>query len=44
MERLQPNCIPLHACKEPGLYVVVLEVEGPDGKDRLSKIWDVAVR
>lgn len=35
---------PIHQYEEPGLYVVVLEVEGPDGKDRLSKVWDVAVR
>lgn len=35
---------PIHKYKEPGLYVVVLEVEGPEGKDRLSKVWDVAIR
>lgn len=35
---------PTHQYDEPGLYVVVLEVDGPDGKDRLSKVWDVAVR
>ncbi|SMO53940.1 PKD domain-containing protein [Gracilimonas mengyeensis] len=35
---------PIHQYEEPGLYVVVLEVEGPEGKDRLSKVWDVAVR
>ena len=35
---------PIHTYKEPGLYVVVLEVSGPDGKDRLSKVWDVAIR
>lgn len=35
---------PIHQYKEPGLYVVVLEVEGPEGKARLSKVWDVAIR
>ena len=27
-----------------GEYIVVLYVEGPGGKSRLSKIWDVTVR
>lgn len=35
---------PMHAYKKAGEYVVVLYVEGPAGKSRLSKIWDVAVR
>lgn len=35
---------PIHQYEEPGLYVVVLEVEGPEGKDRLSKVWDVAIK
>lgn len=35
---------PVHQYTEPGLYVVILEVEGPEGKDRLSKVWDVAIR
>jgi hypothetical protein len=35
---------PIHQYKEPGLYVVVLEVEGPEGSDRLSKVWDVSIR
>lgn len=35
---------PLHTYDEPGLYVVVLYIEGPDGKDRLSKVWDVSIR
>jgi PKD repeat protein len=35
---------PIHAYKKAGEYVVVLYVEGPAGKSRLSKIWDVAVR
>jgi PKD repeat protein len=35
---------PIHAYKAAGEYVVVLYVEGPAGKSRLSKIWDVTVR
>ncbi|HEY0263059.1 MAG TPA: PKD domain-containing protein [Granulicella sp.] len=35
---------PLHSYKEPGAYIVVLYVEGPEGKSRMSKIWDVNVR
>lgn len=36
---------PIHQYKNPGLeYVVVLYVEGPEGKARMSKVWDVAVR
>ncbi len=35
---------PQHIYKEPGLYVVVLWVEGPEGKSRLSKVWDVALK
>lgn len=35
---------PSHAYKEPGNYVVVLDVEGPAGKSRLSKVWDVTVK
>jgi hypothetical protein len=35
---------PVHQYKAPGNYVVVLYVEGPAGKSRLSKIWDVTVR
>ena len=38
----QPN--PIHAYQEPGNYVVVLDVSGPDGKSRLSKVWDVTVK
>jgi hypothetical protein len=34
---------PIHAYKDAGTYVVVLYVEGPAGKSRLSKVWDVAV-
>lgn len=35
---------PVHQYEEPGLYVVVLDVEGPEGSDRLSKVWDVSIR
>ena len=35
---------PQHSYKEPGKYVVVLWVEGPHGKSRLSKVWDVVVK
>jgi hypothetical protein len=35
---------PLHAYESPGNYVVVLEVEGPEGKSRRSKVWDVQLK
>jgi hypothetical protein len=35
---------PLHRYKEPGHYVVVLDIEGPAGKSRRSKVWDVMVK
>ncbi len=35
---------PIHAYQSPGRYVVTLWVEGPEGKSRRSKVWDVAVR
>jgi hypothetical protein len=35
---------PIHQYKAAGEYVVVLYVEGPAGKSRLSKIWDVVIR
>jgi hypothetical protein len=35
---------PIHQYKAAGEYVVVLYVEGPAGRSRLSKIWDVTVR
>lgn len=35
---------PIHQYKEAGKYVVVLWVEGPAGKSRHSKVWDVAVK
>ncbi len=35
---------PLHQYKKEGKYIVVLYVEGPDGKSRRSKMWDVALK
>lgn len=35
---------PQHNYKNPGKYVVVLYIEGPDGKSQRSKVWDVAVK
>ena len=28
---------------EPGEYIVTLHVEGPAGKDRRTKVWDVTL-
>ena len=35
---------PQHAYQKPGPYVVALYVEGPDGKSRRAKVWDVDVK
>jgi hypothetical protein len=35
---------PLHAYEKPGNYVVILDIEGPAGKSRRSKVWDVQMR
>lgn len=35
---------PQHVYQAAGQYVVVLDVEGPVGKSRRSKVWDVAVK
>lgn len=35
---------PLHAYAKPGDYVVVLDVQGPDGSSRRSKVWDVQLK
>jgi uncharacterized membrane protein len=36
---------PLHAYKDARpSYVVVLDVEGPDGKARRAKVWDVQLK
>ncbi|MBV5348441.1 PKD domain-containing protein, partial [bacterium] len=35
---------PVHQYKDAGKYIVILDIEGPDGKSRMSKVWDVAVK
>ncbi|HEY3913858.1 MAG TPA: PKD domain-containing protein, partial [Verrucomicrobiae bacterium] len=35
---------PMHTYKDAGHYVVVLWVEGPAGKSRRAKVWDVVVK
>lgn len=35
---------PLHTYEKAGLYIVTLYIEGPDGKSRRAKVWDVAIR
>ena len=35
---------PHHIYQEPGKYVVVLWVEGPEGKSRRAKVWDVVLK
>lgn len=35
---------PIHQYKDAGKYLVTLWIEGPDGKSRRSKLWDVAVK
>jgi PKD domain len=35
---------PVHTYEKTGQYVVVLNVEGPAGKSRRSKVWDVTLR
>ncbi|MBC8095802.1 MAG: PKD domain-containing protein, partial [Akkermansiaceae bacterium] len=35
---------PIHDYQQPDNFVVVLEVEGPDGKSRRSKVWDVQLK
>lgn len=35
---------PAHQYKEPGKYIVILDIEGPAGKSRMAKVWDVAVK
>ncbi len=34
---------PTHRYREPGEFIVTLYVEGPDGKARRAKIWDVTL-
>ena len=35
---------PTHAYEKAGSYVVILDVSGPAGKSRLSKVWDVSLK
>jgi len=35
---------PQHIYKAPGNYVVVLDIEGPAGQSRFSRVWDVTVK
>ncbi len=35
---------PQHAYARSGRYIVTLNIEGPDGKSRRAKVWDVAVK
>jgi PKD repeat protein len=34
---------PTHQFQEPGEYIVTLHVEGPAGKARRTKVWDVTL-
>jgi len=34
---------PTHRYEKPGEFVVVLSVEGPEGRSRRSKVWDVSL-
>jgi hypothetical protein len=35
---------PQHTYKDPGNYIVVLDIEGPAGQSRFSRVWDVTVQ
>ncbi len=35
---------PQHAYKDPGNYIVVLDIAGPAGKSRFSRVWDVTLK
>ncbi|UKM63830.1 PKD domain-containing protein [Flavobacteriaceae bacterium GSB9] len=35
---------PVHRYDEAGKYVVILEIKGPKGSSKLSKVWDVAIK
>ena len=35
---------PIHQYQKAGEYVVVLYVEGPDGKEQFSRVWDVTLK
>jgi PKD repeat protein len=34
---------PIHRYKKPGEFIVTLHVEGPEGKARREKVWDVTL-
>ena len=35
---------PIHAYEKPGNFVVILDVEGPEGQSRRAKVWDVQLK
>ena len=35
---------PIHQYRRVGNFVVILDIEGPDGKARRSKVWDVQLK
>jgi PKD repeat protein len=35
---------PVHQYQQAGLYTVTLHISGPEGKSRMAKVWDVAIR
>jgi hypothetical protein len=35
---------PVHTYEKGGRFIVTLNIEGPDGKSRMAKVWDVAIR
>lgn len=35
---------PVHKYTNSGLYIVTLYIEGPEGKSRRAKVWDVALK
>ena len=35
---------PLHTYEKPGMYIVTLNIEGPAGKAKRIKAYDVAVK
>jgi PKD repeat protein len=35
---------PIHQYRRAGNFVVILDIEGPDGTARRSKVWDVQLK
>jgi len=35
---------PIHQYQKPGSFVVILDIDGPEGKSRHSKVWDVQLK